>query len=272
MTRKPKYLPQISAPYKYVVDELEKCGVVYKDLTLHSKELLPSQGVTFLDTIIPNKKTLNSPIWVAGIDDSENIIIDGHNRWVDLFSREDPIRCIKIHQSPIDASRTLNKIQDIYDYKKMLSLEEVVTHTQNINDRNDKDSDDWLGVVFEESKEAKKNKKSEKEKLIGYRDKPINETSLVGNFFTLNKLPRCDKYEIEFDNLLDTNELGIEYKDNQKPMDVLAMLWFPNINFNEISEKHQIPLENIKSKAIVEYAKKMGYDGIKYGDMLVQGF
>ncbi len=271
MQRKPKYLPQMSAPFEYVVDGLKREGVVYKDVTLQPNDILPSQKITFLDTIDIDKNKKIDPIWVAGESDDENVVIDGHHRWVDFQASDKPIRCIKIELKPNDASRVLNKIQDIYEYEQSVGLEEVVAHQRNINDRNDAKSNDWLGTVLEQSKKINKDKKNPI-KLIGYRDKPINENSLVGNFFSLNKLPECDKYEIEFDNLLDTKEIGVNYKDGQKPLDVITMLWFPGINFNELSEEHQMPVENIKSKIISEYAKRMGFDGIKYGDIMVQGF
>lgn len=270
MKRKAKYLPQVSAPFEYVLKNLDHEGVVYKDMTFQPSDLLPSQHVTFTDTVEVDHTKDKPPIWVAGINDEENQIIDGHSRWVDSISKTEPIKGIKIFQTPNNAIRILNKIQDIYEYQSGVELEEVVTHIRNINDR--QDNDDWLGVVFDEAKEFNKDKEKTPQKMIGYRDRPVNENSLIGNFFSLNKLPNCDKYEIEFENILDTNELGIEYKDGQKPTEILAMLWFPNVNFNALSEKHQIGVSNLKNKAIAEYAKKMGYDGIKYGNVMVQGF
>lgn len=271
MIRKPKHMPQVSAPFEYVIDGLKREGVVYKDVTLYADDILPSQQVTFLDTIEIDKTKDVDPIWVAGVDDNENVVVDGHHRWVDYLSTGKPIKCIKIQDTPNNACRILNKIQDIFEYQTSTDLEEMVTHFQNINDRNDKDTNDWLGTVVEESNEINKDKKNPT-KLIGYRDKPINENSLVGNFFSLNKLPKCDKYEIEFDNLLDTNELGLDYKDGQQPVDVLVRIWFPGVNFTNLSEKYQTSVENLKNKAVSEYAQKMGYDGIKYGDMMIQGF
>jgi len=270
MRRKPKYLPQVSAPFEYVLKHFDRDGVMYKDITFSPNDLLPSQHITFTDTIKVDDSKKKEPIWVAGKDDDENVIIDGHHRWVDSISKGEPINTIKIFEPPNNAMRILNKVQDIHEYQNGVELEEVITHTQNINNR--QDTDDWLGVIFEEAKDINKDKELEPKKMVGYRDRPVNENSLIGNFFSLNKLPECDKYEIEFENLLDTNELGIEYKTDQKPTEVIAMLWFPNVNFNGLSEKHQISVDNLKNKAIAEYAKKMGYDGIKYGDVMVQGF
>jgi hypothetical protein len=43
------------------------------------------------------------------------------------------------------------------------------------------------------------------------------------------------------------------------------------VNFEKLSQQYNMPVENLKCKAIAEKAVKMGYDGIKYGDTLVQG-
>jgi hypothetical protein len=118
-----------------------------------------------------------------------------------------------------------------------------------------------------QAENSEKNQKT----VVGFRKDPIKENSVVGNFFILEPVNGFDKYQIDFDNLLDTNELGIEYKDSQDPVDILAKIWFPNINFEKISEQHNMPSINLKMKAITEKAMKLGYDGIKYGDKLVQG-
>ena len=51
----------------------------------------------------------------------------------------------------------------------------------------------------------------------------------------------------------------------------MAKIWFPHINFEKISEQYEMPSINLKNKAIAEKAMKLGYDGIKYGDTLIQG-
>jgi hypothetical protein len=94
---------------------------------------------------------------------------------------------------------------------------------------------------------------------------------VVGNFFVLNPIDGFSKYQIDFDNLLDTNELGVAYKDSQDPVDIVAKMWFPHINFEKISSQYNADSKNLKSKAIAEKAKQLGYDGVKYGDKLIQG-
>ena len=94
---------------------------------------------------------------------------------------------------------------------------------------------------------------------------------MFGNFFMIKEQPGWDKYEIEFDNLLDTTGMGVAYKDSQEPVDILAKSWFPNVNFEKISKKYDVPAINLKNKAVAEKAMKMGYDGIKYGNEIIQG-
>jgi hypothetical protein len=87
----------------------------------------------------------------------------------------------------------------------------------------------------------------------------------------LKEVDGYSKYEIDFENLLDTNSLGVTYKDGQEPVDILAKNWFPNINFEKLGKEHNTSSINIKNKAVAKKAKKMGYDGIKYGDTIIQG-
>jgi len=65
--------------------------------------------------------------------------------------------------------------------------------------------------------------------------------------------------------------LGVAYKDSQTPTDILAKIWFPNVNFEKISKQYNLSSDNLKNKAIAEKAMKMGFDGIKYGDAIIQG-
>jgi hypothetical protein len=162
----------------------------------------------------------------------------------------------------------LNKFQDIYEYSKQLKFEEDINDT--INNFNDKDNElsDYITSLEEEGKD---DGESNKVKIVAYRKEPIKENSVVGNFFVLEPMKGYDKYQIEFDNLLDTDILGLSYKDGQLPVDVLAKTWFPNINFEKIAANNGVDSIKVKNRAVAEKAKKLGYDGIKYGDKLLQG-
>jgi hypothetical protein len=176
-----------------------------------------------------------------------------------------------------DLCRLLNKIQDIYDFSKQTDLEET-TANEYINDYNEIDSDQTendvklpLNDFLNKIEEDNNIEVGEEEVIIGYRKNPINSKSVVGNFFYLKPVAGYIKYEISFSNLLDTNNLGINYKDSQNPIDVLAKNWFPHINFKSLSEKYNTTEEKLKNKTIAEKAKLLGFDGIKYGDSYLQG-
>ena len=272
MRYKPYYLPQINCPYSIVMEKLNEQGIDCEVIKVEPNELKPLQGIVFSGDI--NFVELNdlNPIWV----DMDNNILDGHHRWVKALSENTPIIAVKIYMNNKDGCRLLNKIQDIYEYEQAISIEETGSHQNNINMENSIDSDgsrsDFLSTL-EESNETVVDEKSEKnaKKIFAYRKDPIRENSVVGNFFLLSPVNGFGKYEIEFDNLLDTNDMGLTYVNNQQPVDILARIWFPNINFEKLSETYKITSENLKNRAVAEKAMKLGYDGIKYGDTLLQG-
>ena len=174
-----------------------------------------------------------------------------------------------------DACRLLNKIQDIYEYEEKQQMEEVVA--QDVinanNEANGGISDSEFLASLEENNLSIQTEAPSKNQqtIIGYRREPIKENSVIGNFFTLNPVEGFNKYEIIFDNLLDTHQLGVTYKDGQEPVDILAKIWFPHINFEKLSEQYDVPAINLQNKAIAEKAQTLGYDGIKHGDKLIQG-
>jgi len=71
--------------------------------------------------------------------------------------------------------------------------------------------------------------------------------------------------------LLDTNELGLTFNNNKSPVEVLCKNWFPNIDFDKIAQNYDVKPESIMNRAVAEKARKLGHDGIKYGDIMVQG-
>lgn len=271
MRYKPYFLPQVSAPFDVVLQKLDDEGVGYDLVQIDPNELNGSQGVTFSDEVENVNLDDMNPIWV----DEENNILDGHHRWVKAMMHGSPMKAVKMHMNNKDACRLLNKIQDIYEYEQHLQTEGLVSQ-EVVNSNNEIDSgvsDSEFLASLEEDNTAIQQENAEKNQktLIGFRKEPINERSVVGNFFMLNPIDGYSKYQIDFDNLLDTNELGVTYKDGQEPVDILAKIWFPHINFEKISEQYNMPSINLKTKAIAEKAMKLGYDGIKFGDKLIQG-
>lgn len=271
MKHKPYHLPQMNSPVDEIVKKLDEEDIDYEYVQVDPNDLNPSQGITFSDEVGKVKLNNKNPIWI----DKENNILDGHHRFVRALGDNQPLTAIRIKMDGKDACRLLNKIQDIYDYEEQQRMEEVVAQDV-INAENEKNSNggysQFINNLEEDNAGIQKEKPSKNEQtIIGYRKDAIRENSVIGNFFTLNPIEGFSKYEIDFENLLDTNDLGLNYKDSQVPAEVLAKVWFPHVNFEKLSEEYNIPSINLKNKAIAEKAQTMGFDGIKYGNTLIQG-
>jgi hypothetical protein len=266
MRYKPYFLPQVSAPYTIVLQRLDDEDVDYDVIETNPEELNPSQGITLSDEVGNVELDDLNPIWV----DNEMNVLDGHHRWVKAMVDNVPLKAVKINLNNKDACRILNKIQDIYEYEHQQGLEEVEMQSA-INYYGD-DENQFLTELEGYNTEIQKEFPHANEQTItAYRKNPIKENSAVGNFFTLSPIEGYSKYQIDFDNLLDTNALGVTYKDGQEPVDIIARIWFPHINFEKLGEQYNMPAINLKNKAVAEKAMKLGYDGIKYGDKLIQG-
>jgi len=267
---RPYYLPQISAPYNIVLDKLNDDNIGYNIIRFKPNDndkILPSQKVIYSDIIEKCEINNNNPIWLS-TDNDVLTICDGHHRYFKALYDNVPILGIVLNFCFNDACRILNKIQDIFDYEKSKSIENDVN--QNIIDLKQDDENQFLNALEEHNGLLGGNKNNKK--IIAYRKGSIIENSVIGNFFCLNPIKGYDKYEIEFDNLLDVKDLGVKYRKNEKPVDILCNIWFPHINFNTLASKYNVSLDNLKYKTITEFAKKLGYDGVKYDDNLIQGF
>ena len=276
---RPKYLPQLNAPIDYVITKLDEEEVDYDYVQIKPNEfnnIKPSQAFTTSDDVEKVVLDEKNPIWLAEDDEKDKfIIVDGHHRLTKSMLDNQPITAIKLKLNFKNACRVLNKIEDIYEYEQQRELEEVEMQDA-INANNETNSgasyNEFLSSLEEDNAGVQQEKPSKNDKVIvGYRRDPIREESVIGNFFTLNPIQGFTPYEIEFENLLDTNDLGVQFKDSQIPAEILAKIWFPHVNFEKLSEQYNVPSLNLKNKAVAEKAKHMGFDGIKYGDTLLQG-
>lgn len=264
MRYKPRHLPQISAPFDMVIKKLNEEGIKNEIVEVDPNDLKPMQGIVFSDEVGTFNPNEMNPIWIS----NDNEIIDGHHRFLAALMAKKPITCIKLELNGKDGARELNKIQDIYDYEQQQQMEEVVNQDviNTFNSIDDGESTNEFLSSLKETEIPEGNACT----IIAYRKKPIMENSVIGNFFILKPIDGYDKYEIEFENLLDTDDMGIQFGD-QHPIDVLAKMWFPNVDFKKMSAPFTHSPIEFKNKAIAERAAKMGYDGIKYGDLILQG-
>ena len=269
---RPYHLPQLRAPYSVILEGLHDEGINYKLIEITPTEddnIKPLQNFVYSDEVGNCEIDDKDPIWLANKEDGMGIC-DGHHRYFKSMFVKKPIKAIHINLEVTDACRVLNKIQDIFDYEKSRELEEVVVQ-DTINNYGG-DENQFLNTLEEDNANVQIEKPSiNQQSIIAYRKEPIKENSVVGNFFTLNPAKGFTKYQIDFNNLLDTNSLGLTYKDSQEPVEILSKIWFPNVNFEQLSQQYNMPSVNLKNKAIAEKAMKMGFDGIKYGDTLIQG-
>ena len=275
MKYKPFYLPQMNAPFDSILETLDEEGVGYDILTLNPHLLKPSQGIVFGDHISDMDFENMPPIWT-----SKNLdILDGHHRYANALAKEEPIKLVRIDKDKKDAARLLNKMQDIYEYQQQMKMEEVVAQDQ-INAENDMDSDgsEFLSKIEQKSPPSDDDRfllqdtnKGNKQKITAYRQGNVNEKSKIGNFFLLEPKEGYDKYDIEFDNLLETHNLDLNFRNNVSPVEVLCNVWFPHVNLKDIEKKSGIPYQTLVNRAVTEKAKSLGYDGVLYGKQLLQG-
>lgn len=244
---KPKYLPQVSAPYTIVGNMLKNNGVNFSLEEVDPTKLIPSQGITISD-IVNNVdiEDRTKPIWIS----NNYEVLDGHHRLVRALQLNKPtIFCFKIGENKLDGARILNKIQDLYEYEKHVG--------KNISEKID------IGEYFNIDVNGEK---SPMENVIGYRKEPIVSDSIIGNFFMLVPVTGYKKYEISFDNVLDVKDLNLNIKTGQSVIVELSKIWLPNYDFSKAKENEH----NLRCAGIAIMAKKMGYDGIKYSDNLIQ--
>jgi hypothetical protein len=273
---RPYHLPQVSAPFEIVLQKLDEEGINYELISLNPSEdddIKTSQPVVYSDEM--EKCNINdmNPIWLS----IDNQIIDGHHRYTKALIDNELLKAIKIDLNEKDTARVLNKIQDIYEYEQARNMEEVenqgaINYYNNAESGKGNTNTEFLDSLEEDNLALQAETPSKNEKtIVAYRKEPIKENSVIGNFFMLKPIDGYDKYEIDFENLLDIQALGVIYKDGQEPVDILAKNWFPHVNFEKLSEQYNVPSMNLKNKAIAEKAMKNGYDGIKYNDTLIQG-
>ena len=273
MRYKPYHLPQVSAPYIYVLNKLKDEGIKYKIGKIDPNKVHPMQGLVSLDKISKIDPTNLKPIWMS----KDKKCLDGHHRLGSAISNENEIPYFQVMLPAFDAARVLNKIQDIYEYEDKIRIEEL-THTASVDNLNRPETQDFLSTLETEMKDdeeilhsgAEEKVGKKKRKIFAYRKEPIKENSPIGNFFSVKPQDGFTKYEIEFDNLLDTDKLGI-HSQGQDPIELLANVWFPNIKFEKIASKYKVNPKQLINKAIAIKADKMGFDGIKYGDIIIQG-
>jgi hypothetical protein len=263
MKTKPMWLPQLSAPYNYLVSSLDKDGIPYSMGGCKPSQFKPLKGavdtsiVDGIHTTLKNTGKID-PIFIA----SNNEILDGLNRVMasNNYNPNYDVQYIKIELPYLDASRMLNKIQDIYDYEM----------EQNVN-KNVK----TVSLSLEDINRIGTLKKQYKMKL--FRKSDIIEDSPSGNFFNIRRTKNDTlTFDIEFDNLLDLAiENSVINTAKELPLYFLNIV-LPDIDFesryNYLVEKNDLSIDfnTFINRVVVMVLKQNDIDGIKYGEYIVQ--
>lgn len=260
-----KWLPQVEADFGYVKKQLDKDGVSYRNIRVNPKELIPlkksvkKSNVDLFEDLISKDEPIDN-IYI----DVDGHILDGHNRAYAFMQNKDIdlVECFQILLPYQDACRVLNKTQDIYDYEKnfnvdndsLLSFDNVFSEEDISKEEND--------LNFED---VNKNPTE----LTLYKSKEINKKAKTGDFLITTKKPHFNhEYVIGFENLLEIPQEDLEGFD--LPTEAIATKWFKDKNFKDEATKQALTYEVYLSRLVNQKAEQMGYDGIKYGDNIVQ--
>jgi hypothetical protein len=276
-SEKAMWLPQMKSGLSYVKNELEKQGIKHGMVKVAPKELIPLQAnvkkskVEYFKEMVDGNQPLE-PIFVS----DDNHILDGHHRAYAFMN--DPsvtaVVCLKLYMDANDAARVLNKIQDKYDFETnfnpesddLLTFDNVAKTSQQFTDFDI----DKQGAIAEEDElvdfaAVKNNPKS----ITLYKSKPINQKSKTGDFLIPEQKRNFNhKYDINFENLYEIKDEDLQ--SYASPIDYIVEKWFSGVNMKEESVKHSLTQEMYTYRQINEKAKKMGFDGIKYGNKFVQ--
>lgn len=276
MTTSPNWLPQVNAPFVYVLKGLDDNQIPYENVSLPLSDLTPLQGVvdydkvnSMINSISGGEDTLKT-IWVS----QDNEILDGHHRYVAAMKMnpEGSISCMRLQVPHKDAIRILNKLGDLYDVQNQQPApgEDVLEPTDEITPEQSTEPE-AAPVVDPQAPTAPTPTKGGAITLTAYRQEPVKEKALSGNFFHLQPKEGFKKYEIDFDNLLDTKVAGYNI-DTTNPIIVFCKQWCAVEDLDIVAGKHGVPVDKYAAKLIADKAKGLGHDGIKYGDLILQAF
>lgn len=252
---RPKSLPQISAPFSYVAHHLNDMGHPYELVGAHVDSINPSQAFVDSDIVhglmgqLQNGDDLKA-IWL----DKDNNALDGHHRHAAYkLNKNTHVPSVRLNCDKDQAIKILNEIQKKYESEN---------NSEFINSLME-DQDTSMYV-------PEKAVETSKEMVKAFRKKPVVERSISGNFFSLKEIPGYKPYEIEFDSLLNTDDIDPKIKKEVNPVAALAVVWFPRLNFEQKSKDMGMSVDDFINTIVAEKARTKKVDGILYGDKLLQ--
>ncbi len=251
---KNKNLPQISAPFSYVVHNLHDMGIPYDMVGTSVDAINPSQGFVDSDIVAPMVDKLKKgeelkAIWL----DKDNNNLDGHHRYAAYaLNKNSHIPSVRLGCDKERAIEVLNEIQKKY---------EAEHNSPFLNAIHEDDESEYV---------PEKDHQTNKETVKAYREKPVSEKAPSGNFFSLKELDGWKPYEIDFSTLLDSDSIDDSIKKDANPVLALAKIWYPSLNFEEKAKQFGMNIEDFITTIVAEKARTKKIDGIRYGDKLLQ--
>jgi hypothetical protein len=251
---KSRSLPQVSAPFSYVVHNLSDAGIGHEMIGANVDNINPSQGFIDSDVVdnLYNKLKSGNDLKSIFIDQDSNVI-DGHHRLVAYI---------------------LNGNTHIPAIKLLCNKEAAIKHLTDIHNKfSEENNSELLNSLTEDNESfyiSDKKYETNKTTVKGFRKKPIVEKSISGNFFALKEINGYKPYVIEFSNLLNTDYIDKKIKNAKNPPLALAEIWFKNLNFEEGAKKIEMDLNSFINSIVAEKARIKKIDGIQYGDKLLQ--
>lgn len=116
----PFYLPQLSAPYKFIVSQLEEMGFQHEPILVAASQLKPIQKEVDLNKTKSMTEVEDAefdPIWIS----RKGNIYDGHHRVASKKLKEGDnakIRAIRLDADDRDGCAILKIVQDRWEQKQ----------------------------------------------------------------------------------------------------------------------------------------------------------
>lgn len=302
---KPAWMAQVDAPQEYVMEFLNREGVGYKVVSMDPKACKHTQAdvdpvkAKSIQEAMDQDKPLGS-IYLSADDE----ILDGHHRAFAAIRHPDveAVSCVKLYLGLQDAMRVLNKIQDIFSFEKEQNLPGFAQKYGDMKlapkqpldapvNEAEKDvaapeadpkpnvdtgvSDEHLPqeVVPQQSQTAtlvpfESAAQNPKEMKL-YGAKPINTQARTGDFLLTEKKPSMRfEFNVSFDNLL---EIAPEALENMTyPTEAVLQEWLPGQDYTAEAKSQGLTQEVYMSREVNRLALQKGFDGISYGNKLVQ--
>jgi hypothetical protein len=251
---KPKSLPQLSAPFSFVAHHLNSMGVPYELAGVNVDSITPSQAfvdgsvvVSMMDRLAKGEEL--PAIWLC----KDNNALDGHHRLASYQLKGNThIPAVRILQDKKSAIGVLHEIQAEYDQENSSHFIKAI-------------SEDVDSMYIPEPKPQ-----TQKQTLKAFKQSPMVQKSISGNFFSLEEKEGYKPYEIEFSALFDTDSIDKSIANDSNPVMALAKVWFPNLDVAKKAADMEMKLQDFVNTIVAEKARIKRIDGIKYGNKLLQ--